>query len=197
MEAVVWHSIPWVPTTFLVSVHHKEPLVWFEVCDFCYIFHTGLGYSLDSFWISCCFLVTWRFCSFWSAYWGPLYAPAVHSWTGCWGGSTQPCFWALVVAFPHPHYQGELFHTASASSSTVAGSKELHQFSCFHAPEASSPAPTPPRPALFALQLGRCKASSPSPAPEASSPTCYRWQWSGGRGHLYLTHATTWHMKGS
>lgn len=67
--------------------------------------------------------MTWRSCSFWSAYWGPLYAPTVHTWTGCWGGSTQPCFWAWVVAFLPPHNHGELFNTASASSSLLQGAR--------------------------------------------------------------------------
>lgn len=148
------HTVyPWVPTNFLVSVHCNEPLVWFEACDFCLSYWAILWASLGYPVVSSCHGDP---AAFDLHIGGPLYAPAIYRWTGCSGGSPQPCFWAWVVAFLCPHHQGEIFNTASASSSTVAGSKEQHQFSNSKAPWASSPAPTPTRPALFALQLGRC-----------------------------------------
>lgn len=43
----------------------------------------------DSSWISCCFPVSWRSCSFGSSEPAPSQAPAVHRWGTQWGGPTQ------------------------------------------------------------------------------------------------------------
>lgn len=88
MEAVMLCRKPYCFThiCLIASVHYKESLVWFKVSNFSYTIDPGP--SLVFSWLSCCCRVLWRSGSFGSSGWVP----------SCWGGPSQPWFWAWVVA---------------------------------------------------------------------------------------------------
>lgn len=64
-----------------------ESLVWFQASEFCYTINTRS--HQDSSWISCCYHVSWRTCSFGSVELASSHAPEDHRWCRCWSGPTQ------------------------------------------------------------------------------------------------------------
>ena len=74
-------------TAWLANVHCSESSVRFEPSGFCYTINTASLW--DSSWISCCWPVSWRSCSFGSVGLAPSHAPTVHRWGGSWGGQLK------------------------------------------------------------------------------------------------------------
>jgi hypothetical protein len=91
----------------------------------------------DFSWISCCWQLMWRSCSFGPAELAPSHAPAVHIFMKLGWTNSRPWIWAWDVAelvsppaLPHTHHQDDFSSTAPASSSIARAGKGRAQPTC-------------------------------------------------------------------